>query len=328
LFLSGDAICQTVRSNVNSNANSNVGSNGNGNLQQAARGFGFGDAMALLLVVIWGVNMPVSKQTLIDLLPMSFNSTRFVVASLLLLGVLRLMGEDWRIRRQDLPRFIMLAIVGITVYQLCFVFGLSLSTASNTSLLLATSPTLIVIFSAVLGHERASARTWLGVVLSLTGIVLVIGGRRQGLHFSLRSLEGDILAMGCAVTWALYTIYGQPLFKTYSAIKVTTVTMAMGAVPLAILAAPSLLQQNWGAVSAPAWAGLAYSTLMSIALGYVIYYTSVRLLGGRRATAYYNLTPVVSVAVAFAFLGERLTLAQAVGAVIVLFGVYLTRRSE
>lgn len=300
----------------------------NSDRQETAKGFGFGDAIALLLVVIWGVNFPISKQALVDLLPMSFNSIRFLGSSLLLLAILRVMGEDWRIRRKDLPLFTMLALVGITAYQLCFVFGLSLSTASNTSLLIATSPTLIVVFSALLGHERAAARTWLGVALSLAGIVLVVGGRGQGLHIGMQSLAGDMMALGCAVTWALYTIYGQPLFKTYSAFKVTTLTMAMGAVPLVVLAVPSLLQQNWEAVSGPAWAGLAYSTLMSIALGYVIYYTSVGLLGGRRASAYYNLTPVVSVAVAFAFLGERLTPVQAVGAVIVLLGVYVTRRSR
>jgi drug/metabolite transporter (DMT)-like permease len=289
--------------------------------------FGAGDALALTLVTIWGLNYPITKRILDEFLPLSFDSLRFVGATLFLLVVLRLTHETWSVQRSDLPRFVMLGLIGNTLYQIGFVYGLKWSTASNVSLLIATSPTMVVILGTILGMERSTRRTWLGVAMTLLGLVLVIGGKESGLHLGWTTVRGDLLALGAALTWAIYTLFATPLFERYTPLKVTTTNMVFGTIPLLLVSLPSLASQNWRLVGAASWGGLAYSTTLSIAVGYVIFYTCVKWLGRMRTAVYFNLTPVVSTILAFIVLGERLTVVQVIGAAVVLSGVFVTRRS-
>ena len=293
---------------------------------QPAAGFGLPDVLAVGLAVVWGANFVIAKQALAELSPLSFNGLRFIGATLFLLVALRLMGENWHVERADLPRMLALGLVSITIYQVLFITGLNLSTATNSSLALATSPTLVVVLGTLLGMARPTRRTWVGVALALSGLLLVIGGKQQGLHFGGTTLAGDLMVFGSAVTWAVYTLYVPPLFRRYSSLKATTVVMAIGTVPLCLVALPEWVRQDWSRVTAVGWGGLLFSTVMSIALGYVVYYYCVKRLGASRAAAYFNLPPVFAVILAFLVLGERMTLWQGIGAIVVLIGVYLTRR--
>jgi drug/metabolite transporter (DMT)-like permease len=295
--------------------------------QRGSVRFGVADVLAITLSAIWGLNYPLVKQILTEMSPMSFNGLRFIGASLMLLVWLRLRGEDWRVRPSDWPRLITLGLISIGLYQVCFIYGLQRSTATNTSLIISMSPTLVVALGTALGMSKATGRTWIGVVMAFAGLLLVIGGKQQGLRVGASTLSGDLMAFVAALTWAIYTLYVPPLFQHYSSLKATALVTAIGTAPLIVISIPEWLQQDWGRVSVLGWGGLLYSTVMSIALGYMIYYYCVRRLGGTRAVAYYSLTPVFSVLMAFLMLGERLSSWQAVGAAVVVVGVYVTRRN-
>ena len=104
--------------------------------------------------------------------------------------------------------------------------------------------------------------------------------------------------------------------------------MAIGAAPLVLLSLPEWAGQDWSRVTGVGWGACFFPTIMWIALGYVGYYYCVKRLGGSRAAAYFNLPPVFSMILALLVLGERMTLWQGTEAVIVLIGVYLTRRDR
>jgi drug/metabolite transporter (DMT)-like permease len=82
---------------------------------------------------------------------------------------------------------------------------------------------------------------------------------------------------------------------------------------------------DWQRPTLGAWAGLAYSALFAIVLGFVFWYTSVQRVGNSRTAVYGNITPVLTALSAHFILGERLSPFQALGAAIILAGVYLTR---
>jgi drug/metabolite transporter (DMT)-like permease len=78
-------------------------------------------------------------------------------------------------------------------------------------------------------------------------------------------------------------------------------------------------------VSAPAWAGLAFSAVFALVVGYIAWYYSVQRVGNARTAVYNNLPPLFAAGFAALLLGERIRPAQAGGAAIVLLGVWLTR---
>jgi drug/metabolite transporter (DMT)-like permease len=224
----------------------------------------------------------------------------------------------------------MLAIIGNTVYQLFFIHGIALTTATNSALILATTPIFVILFGAVLDVEKVTSPVVQGVILSFAGVVMIILGSGRTLTFSDQSLIGDLLVVANPICWSIYTVLSKPLLKEYSPLKLTSVTMAIGAVPLVLVAIPSLNSQNWAAVSFNAWLGLAFSAFLAIGIGYVIWYTGVSRIGSSRTALYDNLVTVFAVASAWILLPktESMTTIQILGAILVFVSLYLVRRKR
>ena len=282
--------------------------------------------MLVAMSFVWGLNFTAVKGAIADFQPLAFNAIRFSASSLFLLGLLWLRERNIGVQRKDLARFVLLAIIGNTAYQLFFIHGIALTTATNAALILATTPIFIILFGAFLNVEKITSRIVQGVILSFAGVVMIVLGSGNTLSFSDQSLLGDLLIVANPICWSIYTVLSKPMLKAYSPLKFTTVTMAIGAVPLVLVGVPSLGQQNWSAISANSWLGLAFSAFLAIGLGYVIWYTGVSRIGSARTSLYDNLVTVFAVAAAWILLGENMTVIQIVGAVLVFVSLYAVRR--
>jgi drug/metabolite transporter (DMT)-like permease len=157
---------------------------------------------------------------------------------------------------------------------------------------------------------------------------MIVLGAGDSLTFSSQSLLGDLLIVANPICWSIYTVLSKPMLKEYSPLKLTAVTMAIGAVPLVLVAVPSLTEQNWAAISSNAWLGLAFSAVFAIGTGYVIWYTGVSRIGSARTALYDNLVTVFAVASAWILLSETMTAIQIAGAVLVFVSLYLVRRNR
>ena len=151
------------------------------------------DLMLIAMSLIWGINFTAIKGALATFSPLSFNAIRFASASLLLLSFLWIRERNFGIKRKDLGRFVLLALVGNVAYQLFFINGIALTSATDSALILATTPIFIVIFSALLRVEKTSRRVVLGIVSSFLGVAIIILGSGQPLTLSSSSLMGDLL---------------------------------------------------------------------------------------------------------------------------------------
>ena len=286
------------------------------------------DLLLVAMSFIWGVNFSAVKGALADFSPLSFNAIRFGTASLILLSLLWLRERSLSVRRKDVGRFVMLALIGNTVYQLFFINGIALTTATNSALILATTPIFIILFGALLRVERINSRVVQGVVLSFTGVIMIILGSGRPLTITDQSLIGDLLIVANPICWSIYTVLSKPMLKGYSPLKLTTVTMAIGTVPLVLVSIPSLSTENWASVSTNAWLSLAFSACFAIAIGYVLWYTGVSRIGSARTALYDNLVTVFAVASAWILLSESMTVVQIVGAVLVFVSLYVARRNR
>jgi drug/metabolite transporter (DMT)-like permease len=286
-------------------------------------------AVDLLLVTmsfIWGINFSAVKGALAEFSPLSFNAVRFGTSSLILLSLLWIRERSLSVRRKDVGRFVMLALIGNTIYQLFFINGIALTTAINSSLILATTPIFIILFGAVLGVEKINSQVVQGVILSFTGVVMIILGSEKPLTFSDQSLIGDLLIIANPICWSIYTVLSKPMLKEYSPLKLTAVTMAIGTVPLVLVSTSSLSTENWAAISTNAWLSLAFSACFAIAIGYTLWYIGVSRIGSARTALYDNLVTVFAVASAWILLSESMTVVQIVGAVLVFVSLYVARR--
>ena len=278
----------------------------------------------LLVVLIWGGNFTATKMAFPEIPPLPFTAVRFAFGAVLMWLVLA-RREGWRLPPRDtwLP-LIGLGIVGNTIYQLCFMTGLYRTTATNSSLILAAMPTVVTVAAGVLGLDQVTARQKWALAIATLGVVLVVASR--GFTLESGDLTGDLLMLAAVVCWATYTLGLRTLTGRMSTLALTTWTLITGAPGLILAGAPAATRLAWHAVSLRGWGGLAYATLLSLVVAYVLWNRGVRQIGPSRAALFTTLTPLVATLTAIVLLGERPGLLHLAGGAMIIAGVLVSRR--
>jgi drug/metabolite transporter (DMT)-like permease len=299
------------------------------------------DAFLLLMTIIWGTNYSIVKAAFAEIDPQAFNAVRMMIASAVFLGIIAglrrfqspgTVGGGGRIvsifqtpapvTGRDWAALAGLGVVGHFLYQFFFIGGLAETSVANSSLMLAATPVVIALMSAVAGQDRVSGLHWLGAALSMAGIYVVVG---QGAPGDGATLRGDLLMFAAVCCWAIYTMGARHLMERHSPVGVTGLSMAIGSLIYVPVMWPHLRAVDWTSVTVNTWLAIVYSALFALCVAYTIWYMAVREIGSARTSVYSNLVPLVAMLTAVAFLGETLSLQKLAGAAAVLVGVALTR---
>jgi drug/metabolite transporter (DMT)-like permease len=280
------------------------------------------DVEMLIVALIWGGNFSISKFALTQLHPLQFSALRFTLASLLLWLLVRRTGARAPLPRKAMWGLVVLGLIGNTLYQTIFMTGLSMTSATNSAMIVASLPVAVALFGTVLGIERATPATWLGVLLGTAGVALVVGAR--GVHFHSDSLTGDLLVLASMLCWAYYTVMLRRFGAGVDALRITAITTIAGTPGLLLLGAPGLLQLDWAGVSAKTWGAMAYAALFALIVAFVLYNRAVMAIGSGRTAIYNCVTPLVAMVIAWLALGEVPTGLQFAGVALVIAGVLVS----
>jgi drug/metabolite transporter (DMT)-like permease len=286
------------------------------------------DFLMLLVVSIWALNLSLVKISLSEIPPLPYNGIRLLLAAAVLLTWLLLKEKNLRLRRQDLPKIILLSFSGYTVYQYLFITGISLTTASNTAVIFGSTPIMISLLSSFFKHEKIRSLGWLGIAMGFAGIYLVISGRSGGFSLSRHTWKGDLLLFAAVFLWAHYSVSARPLLKVYSPLKFTAVTMGLGSLMFFPFSVRQLRQLPFAAISPKAWLCMLYSGVIALSLTLVLWFLSVRKVGNSQTAVYSNLQPILAILFAHLLLGEKATPSLLLGAAVVFVGIYFTRRGR
>lgn len=286
--------------------------------------FGRGDVILLLTVGIWGLTFPVSKAVLHEMPPIAFACLRYLLAGGLLFGLLALREGRIAIPWREVPGLTLVGWLSVTVFQMLWANGLTLTTASKSSVLVATSPIFAVLFMAF-GRNRPRPRAWAGVLIAFAGVVVLVNGSLTELTMGGGALVGDLMFIVAAALWTICSMISPPYLTRLGTLRATAWSMTLGAlwlIPLWFLAGEHL---DITGLSLPTLAGFAYTVVLGGALAFVWWYEGIRALGPTRAIVYSYLIPVIGVIASVILLDEPFGLAHAVGAAVALAGVALAR---
>ncbi len=284
----------------------------------------------MAVVVFWGVNFAIIKVPLEVAPPFTVNLLRFSI-SFLVLGAVHVAQSRARgVSPMATFRFGAWRIVGLSllsnvIYQTGFILGVSRVSAGTSALLIATSPGWTALTGHVLGFERIRAIGWIGIAISLAGVALVVVGDPEA-SFAGAGLGVGIMLVA-AVGWGAYTALTRPLLdRGASPVGLVFWSVALALPVMAAFAVPELPSVTWTALGWPEIGALLFSGGLSTGLAYAIWNESIRRVGAARTAAFSNLVPFVAVLAGVVLQGERVTLPQMSGALIVVAGIVLLRR--
>jgi len=276
----------------------------------------------LLLQTIAGLCYPVAKYGLEMIDPFTFAFYRFVLSSVVLLSITRLIRRDPPIERKDWRKIALLGLLIIPFNQTLFLVGQSLTGAGHGAFLFATTPVWIFILALIHLKEKATWRRVVGIVTATAGVgVIMFSG---AIDFGTEYLAGDIIILISVVAWAYYTVLGKKLVEKYGAIRITAYSLAIGStvyLPFGLIFA---VQYDYSQATLAAWGSVAYMAIGLSVVVYVLWYWFLKQFDASRIAVYHNMQPVIASAGAYFFLGEPLTTVFVIGGLAVLAGVIIT----
>jgi drug/metabolite transporter (DMT)-like permease len=280
-----------------------------------------------LTALFWGATFIAGRQVSQNHGPFTIAFLRFAMASVLLLSLTWLKeGRLPPVSLRQIPLITLLGMTGIFAYNVLFFKGLSLIEAGRAALIVATCPAFIAIASALFLREKLAPMQALGIPLSILGAAVVISNSNLARIVAGGVGRGELFILGCVLNWVAYSLLGKVVMRRLSPLVSVSYSALVGAIALAVPALYDGLTQTVRHASLLDWTSIAYLAVFGTVLGFVWFYQGVQLIGTTRAGLFINFVPISAVILAFFLLQEPITWSLAVGAALVLSGVYLTNR--
>lgn len=261
-------------------------------------------------------------------------------AAALSLGVLVLERNRWRIERADLVRFVVCALLGVTVNMTLYLEGLRRSTAVDAGLVMCLIPVFTFGIAALAGQEPFKPARAVGIGVALVGASLLFWAERPEL---VRAHGfGNFLMATNALSYAAYLVFVRPLTRKYPPLVVIAwvFVLSLPFVPLLVLrealwgegASASSLASATSAFFVPpgatrdAWAALAFVLVFPTCVSYFLNSYALARVRASTTAVYIYIQPVITAVAAVALIGEELTPVLFTSAALVFAGIWLVAR--
>ena len=279
-----------------------------------------GPHLALIIVqVLFGTWPLFGKIALRSMSSTSLVGFRICGAAIVLTLLQRKLSELLRLPKRMIAWLVLSSLLGVTLNQLLYVKGLSLTTVINATLLSTTIPVFTLAVSIALGHDRASLRNIAGIGLAMTGVVYLVDPFRAS--FSAQTSLGDILIIATSLCYGAYIAVSRDLVKRYGALNVITWLFLIGAVVTLPLSAHSWTTDDLKSVSSGAWVIVVYIVLIPTVGAYYLNAWALTRVAPSIVAIYIYLQPLLAFGLAPLVLGESWNSRTLVACALIFAGV-------
>jgi drug/metabolite transporter (DMT)-like permease len=278
---------------------------------------------AIGTMVAWGMNFVFVKYVLDNLGFGAFMFLRFLVLPLLGLALLVIIfrhriAHTWP-KRADLPRFLLCALIGHVIHISAVMYGMNLSTAFSSSLVLTCQPLFTLAILAWLGAERLRGQQIAGTLLAFAGISLFLADKFAA-GFSRAGL-GDLTLLVAGASFSAYTVLSRPLVDRYGPLIVLSYTLLFSMPVMLAFTSPFLGELRSASFGPAIWAGLFWALVVCSFVGWLLWTWVNSVRGVARSAPFMYLMPPVAGVMAWLTLGETFTWLKIAGAAITMAGV-------
>ncbi len=255
--------------------------------------------------------------------PFTIVFLRLLLSSLVMVGIAGFASILQKLQRRDVLRFLLLALIYPFLYFIAESIGLTMIHASLTAVIISTIPLFVPVGAYLLLKERVTLLNILGILLSFSGVLIVILKRDFSLNAEPLGLLLMLLAVLCAVG---YTLMVKKLTERYNAYSITAYQNIFGTLMFLPLFLVFDLQDFVAAEhNARAILNLCNLAIFGSSIAFVLYNYSVKNIGVTRTETFSNLIPVLTAVFAWMILDEELGLKKVIGIAVVLGGLFLSQ---
>jgi drug/metabolite transporter (DMT)-like permease len=274
----------------------------------------------LLANLFWAGNYIFGDHLIMEMSPLRITFSRWFLALIILFSLAYFIEKpDWKKVKKEWLLLLIMGILGIIGYNYFLLTALKFTTVTNAALVSAINPGIIVLFSILFFRERQSKLQMAGLAVSLLGVMVIITQGKWRALLQLNFNSGDLIMILVVILWSFYSIIGKKLTTPpITATAISTLFAIVILTPFIFLEGIAISEVSYFSTT-----GIIYMAIFPCVLSFIFWNLSVKAIGVSKTGVSLNLIPVFTAIVAL-LLGERITLEQILGGILVFIGVCLT----
>jgi drug/metabolite transporter (DMT)-like permease len=273
---------------------------------------------AVTAIIFWSLSFVGTKLSYVSFGPLTVCFLRFAASYVILFFVRVIRHDHQKLQKKDIGILLASALVGISVYYSLENFALSLTSASNASLISGSYPVITALIGVFFYHMKLERKQWLGIFLAMIGVfVLTGGGSNEGSHVML----GNLIFIANGFLWGFYNFLIPHIDHHYSTL---TITYYQTLLALPFLVPGMLYELPVQSVQPSAVAAVLFLAVCCSAAAYLLYNYGLKGIAPSTAASLMNLMPIFGLIFSALILGETITLQAVIGGVIIIIGVLMS----
>ena len=287
-------------------------------------------SIALILVsistLIYGVTFTIAK----DVMPLYVKPFAFILlrvsGATAVFWIAGLFVKSQKIAKEDYKKIILASFFGIALNMLCFFKGLSLTTPISASVMMVTSPIMVLIFSSILLKEKIIKRKIIGVFVGLIGTILLIVYGNSGDDTATDSTLGNFLVFVNAASYGLYLVLVKKLISKYNPITFIKWFYLFGLILVIPFSFSEFIEISWTIMPTDIYLKVGFVILFTTCLTYHFNIYGLSKLKPTTVGVFIYLQPVIATIFALSMGSDSLNLVKMGASVIIFSGVYLVTK--
>ena len=287
-------------------------------------------SIALILVsiatLIYGVTFTIAK----DVMPLYIKPYAFILlrvsGATAIFWIVGLFVKSQKIAKQDYKKIILASFFGIALNMLCFFKGLSLTSPISASVMMVTSPIMVLIFSSILLKENIIKRKIIGVFVGLIAVVLLIVYGNSGDTTDTDSTLGNFLVFVNAASYGLYLVLVKKLISKYNPITFIKWFYLFGLLLVIPFSFSEFTEISWTSMPSDIYLKVGFVILFTTCITYLFNIYGLSKLKPTTVGVFIYLQPVIATIFALSMGSDSLSFIKIGASVVIFSGVYLVTK--
>ncbi len=277
----------------------------------------------ILSMIFWSFSFIWFKVANVTFRPLTIVFIRLVIAVIILNVFISLTGNHIRIRKEDRKLFFLLALFEPFLYFLGESFGLTYVSATTGSVIISTIPVIAALGAWLLYREKLKIINYLGIIISFIGILIFILNKEGGLSFDIR---GIILLLFAVFSAVGYNLTLSRLVGSYDPLYIVNIQNMIGAVLfLPVFLIFELRHLGNTAITIRSLIPIFELALFASCGAFILFAYSVKHMGISKANVFTNCIPIFTAFFSFIVLGDKMTIQNIAGMIIVIAGLFMSQ---
>lgn len=277
-----------------------------------------------LAQVIYALNYSIAK----DLMPNHIKPLGLVMMRItgacLLFWLVSMFSKSEKLEKGDLKKLMFLAVFGVAVNQIFFIWGLSLTKPINSAIIMVSNPIAVIVFTIIVFKERITILKLTGLSLGIIGALTLLLFKAHG-SFAIGSetMVGDLMTLINSLSWAVFVVMAKPYMQKYQTVTVMKWIFLFGFIYICPFGTLDLIAVEWSNLSGQTIFAMSFVVIATTFLAYLLNTYALKALSSSVVSMYIYLQPFLATVIAVLLGKDELTVIKVISGSLIITGVYL-----